>query len=257
MYLALSLYLLCAACAATQHPPLEIGALPQAAEVVARIDQRRLAVRSFVMQGQIRLVYPDGELNGDHLIQGVYPDRLRADVISPFGQPVMSLAINGQRLTVLAFRENKAYQGLATRRNLARFLGIAMSPAEVFALITGNPPLLKHDQSEVLATDQKAVAQLKLVAPGGALAQGVDFYLADYAVRGAWIKEADGPFSLACQYDGLKATDAGRFPLRVELSDNHGRTLTLDNDDLSVNSPVSGRLFDLAVPPTMTVEPLP
>lgn len=251
--LALSLVTACAGVST----PVAVGPLPEPEEVVKRLTARRTAVRSFIMQGQISLIYPEGELHGDHLIHGVFPDHLRADIVGPFGQPVMSLATDGRRLTVLLFKENRAYQGTASRHNLGRFLGIAMSPAEIYALLTGNPPVLLHQSAAVARAADGGAAQIKLLAQSGAVEQGIDFDLADYTVTRTWLKVIDGPGALSAVYGDFKAMGAGRYPRRAELDDGNGRTLTLQNDDLEINSTVKGDLFVLPPPAAMKTEPLP
>ncbi len=255
MILAALATCLVTACAGVSTPVV-VGPLPQAREVVKRLNARRTAVRSFVMQGQISLVYPDGELYGDHLIQGVYPDHLRADIMGPFGRPVMSLATDGRRLTVLLFRENKAFQGPATRQNLGRFLGIPMSPAEIYALITGNPPLVVYQEATVVRAAGGG-AQLKLLASGGAVGQGIDFDPTDYTVTSAWLRVIDGPVALRATYSDFQPWQGARYPRQAELRDSQGRTLTLQNDEMDLNRAVSGQLFTLRPPAAMKLEPLP
>lgn len=241
---------------ASLSPNLEVGTPPTPQEAVQRLDARRSSVRSFIMQGQISLIYPQGELYGDHLIQGVYPDHLRADVVDPFGRPVMSLATDGRKLIVLSFTDNIVYQGPATRENLGRFLGIAMSPSEIYALITGNPPVLAHTNATVTPTESADIMQLKLVHTSGSVGQGLNFQVGDYAVRGSWLRQIGGSATMSAVYENFKTFDLGRFPKRVELADSNGRTLTLENDDLSINPKVPGSVFEIKAPPSMKIKPL-
>ena len=73
----------------------------------AGLEARRLAISSFQLQGEISVKTSQGELNGDHLILGKFPDRLRAQVLGPFGRPLLTLVSDGYKLVVLDYDRNQ------------------------------------------------------------------------------------------------------------------------------------------------------
>jgi hypothetical protein len=243
-------------CATIPQSPV-IGRLPEPEFVVERLEARRLDVRSFQLQGQVDIESRGEELLGDHLIVGQYPDSLRADILGPFGRPQMSLALKGGELTVLVFSENRAFRGPASPNNLGRFLGVGLDAAALYDLLTGSPPLIKFKQAQLVTTADSAVAQLKLVDDSGSLGQVVEVHLGDYTVNQTWLRSMDGPTRLSCVYDNFRATSLGRYPSRIELSDNQQRRVSLINDDIKLNPLVDQSLFELSVPTAMPLEPLP
>lgn len=235
-----------------------VGELPGAKAVEERLQARRLAVTSFVMSGGLDLTAPQGELHGDHLILGAAPGRLRAEVVGPFGQPLLRVVTDGIHLTVLAFRENRAYQGPASRANLARFLGLALSPNEVFAVLAGGPPLLPADAKADLAPatlDSQAI--LQMLDASGQVAQRVLFDRGDFAVRRAWLQERQGRWALELEYGNLQPDLGSRYPRFLKVSDQEGRLLVLDNQELKLNTGPDLNLFQGQVPPGMEVTRLP
>lgn len=257
MLLALALSMALASCVRSPGGPA-VGPLPGAPVVEQRLQARRLAVKSFIMSGQVEVVASQGELHGDHVILGAFPDRLRAEVVGPFGQPLLRVVTDGARLTVLAFRENRAYQGPASRANLARFLGLALSPAEVYAVLAGGPPLLPAEaKASVMPTSLDGQAMLKLVDPGGRVAQELIFALSDYAVQRAWLQEASGRWGLELEYGQMQPALASRYPRYVKVVDQEGRLLVLDNDQVELNSRLDLALFRGEVPAGMEVHRLP
>jgi hypothetical protein len=210
------------------------------------------------MSGALDLTAPQGELHGDHLILGASPDRLRAEVVGPFGQPLLRVVTDGIHLTVLAFRENRAYQGPASRANLARFLGLALSPAEVYAVLAGGPPLLPADaKAEVFPATLDSQALLRLLDSSGRVAQQVVFNRSDFAVQRAWLQEGQGRWGLELDYGRMLPALGSRYPRYVKVNDQEGRLLVLDNQELKLNSRLDPALFQGEVPRGMEVVRLP
>ena len=194
--LALLICLTLTSCAHLPGGPV-ISDLPAPQTARQGLENRRLAVKSFAMSGEIDLKTPQGELHGDHVIIGQAPDRLRAEVLGPFGQPLLRVVVDGRRLSVLSFRENRAYVGAASRHNLARFLGLSLSPSEVFAVLIGAPPLLAQgSRARVSPVEGGEGVLLRLVEPGRQVSQGIVFDQGDFAVHRAWLEDADGRMNL-------------------------------------------------------------
>ncbi len=257
MQLLAAMSLVLASCVHLPGQPA-LSSLPTAREVRVKMEARLQAVQSFIMSGSIEVVAPQGELHGDHIILAKAPNHLRAEVLGPFGQPLLRMMTDGTTLTVLAFRENRAYQGPASRANLARFLGLALSPAEVYAVLAGSPPLLPPDsQDEVATTSLSGQALFKLVDAGGQVAQELIFSLSDSAVQRAWVAEGVGRWGLELEYGDLRPYLASRYPLFLKVRDQEGRLLALANDELKLNQSVDQALFQVRVPPGMTLVKLP
>ncbi len=243
------------ACAPLPGGPVA-GQPPSSSQVMERLEVRRQAVQSFSMQGEIQGRNQAGELNGEQRIMGRYPDRLRAEVMGPFGRPALLLISDGVRMAVLAYGENKAYQGPASRANVARFLGLPLTPAEIYSLLTGSVPLLTGGQGAVHPSSQagRAVLQLK---DGAGLEQGLIFSLDDYTVFEAWVSDRNQGQSLNAKFEALASQGPGRYPKRILLSDQDGRSLSLDCDQLKINTALDDKLFEPSLPPGMEVQELP
>ncbi len=255
--LALLLVFTLTSCVLPPHGPV-VGQGPAPPTARQGMEARRQAVNSFVMSGEIEVRAPQGELNGDHVVMGQAPDRLRAEVLGPFGQPLLRVVINGQRMCVLAYRENRAYVGAASRANLARFLGLNLSPSEVFAVLAGAPPLLPPTATaEVSPVEGSGDFLLRLVEPGRSLSQGLVFAPADFAVKRAWLEDATGRVELELTYSHLQKALTSRYPRQLQASDGQGRTLRISNDQLELNQKPDPALFEINVPPGLAVTPLP
>lgn len=244
------------ACATVPLGPTT-GVLPDGAQAVERLEARRRAVRSFVLQGEIHLKGPGGELFGDHLIQGAYPDRIRAQVLGPFGKPLLIMTCDGIRLTVLDYRGNRAFQGPASRQNLARFLGLRLSPAEIYALLTGNIPLAGATRPRVSPHAAPGRALLHLLEFGGSLEISLVFSPEDYRVEEAVMKQWPGRRELNCRFSRFTRAGPGLYPRRLTLWDQDDRLIEITSDRLVLNQPLDRDVFQLRLPPGIKPEPLP
>ena len=254
-----ALLFLAAACATVSRGPW-VGPLPTSKQVIERLEDRRLATRSFEIQGEIQVKTQDEELFGDHLIRGVFPDRLRAEVLGPFGRPILRLVSDGVRLIVLDYRENLAFVGAANRKNIGRFLGLSLSPAEIYALLTGSVPIMPHKKAQVVPAPQPGQAQLKLLGAGGAVGQGVVFSLSDFSVQRAWLREWTGQArpgpAFECVFSSFAQSGPESYPKNIEISDRDQRQISLINDKAAFNLPVDGALFEMEIPPGVEVREL-
>jgi hypothetical protein len=230
---------------------------PSPEQVVQRLEARRRAVRGFEMQGQIEIVTPQGELYGDHLIQGANPHRLRAEVLGPFGRPALALASDGVLLTVLDYRNNQAFRGPATRSNLARFLGMYLSMTEIYALLTGNAPLYPAHRVKTAPSPRPGRGLLSLLPQGGVGGLNVEFSLGDYRVNEAWLRQWPGGVEMTCRFSDFARFPAGAYPRKIRLSDDNQRSIAISNDRLTINQPLDASRFELQLPPDLPVHPLP
>lgn len=256
----LALVIICLAalpsCAPVRQPGIT-GPAPGAAAIIERLHARRQAVKAFQLQGQVEIETRGNEVLGDHLIVGRTPSSLRADVMGPFGRPQMSLALNQDIVTVLAFGENRAFRGPASPANLGRFLGVGLDGAALYDLLSGFPPIMAHDRAEVELPAGSEVAKLTLTDSASGLVQVLDVHLADYVVNQTWIGRKGGPVSLRCEYSDFRQGANGRVAYRIEVSDDMGRRVSLINSEVRINPPVHDKVFELAIPSVMNVESLP
>ena len=241
----LTVCMMISSCVTTSQSPV-IGELPKPEQVVERLELRRQALRSFFMQGAISVKMPDGsELYGDHVIWGVYPDRIRADVFGPFGQPVLRLVADGNRLSVLAFDENRIYVGRATRKNIGAFLGVALSADEIYALLGGSAPMLENMLVNSISAEADGKALLVLSDSASKVMERIRFRIADYSVVKAQMsQQGDKTESYNCVYSDFTPLGPWFFPKNMETLGSDGRSLTLENDSIEYNKEFDSDIFE-------------
>lgn len=248
--------LCCLVASCASLPPAQNGEGGLSSEqAVAGLEQRRLSVRAFTMSGEINLTGQGGELSGDHHIVAAWPDRLRADITGPFGRRVLTLICDGNRMLVLDYSHGKAYRGLASRANISRFLGISLTPQEVYTLLSGSVPLLKPAAAKLSRSTGQGMMLLRLLHSGAGLVQGIRFGAGDWRITEAWVDEMETGKGnrLTVEFGDFLKTPLGTFPRDFSVKDDQGRRLTLDNQELLVNPAIDGRAFEAQAPAGLTV----
>jgi outer membrane lipoprotein-sorting protein len=235
--------------------------LPDARGIVTKLEAKRAKIKTFAFKGDVKLITPTQDLYGTHMILGKYPDRIRVELIGPFGRPVMTLISDGKFITALDMGNNKAYVGPANKRNLARFMGIALSPAEVYSLLSGCLQLDRIGDFATLAShDDLLLVRGYSQAGPGSLSLLVNPEL--NAVEKAWYSSTDDQTgwdeaSLRIRFSELKPLAGIHIPHELWVADREGRTLTLEHDELHINKVLSEFLFTIDIPQGFPVVPLP
>ena len=93
-----------------------------------------------------------GRVRGDLLAFAVWPERLRMDVISPFGVTLATLTSDGEKFSLYDLREKRFFFGPATACNIARLTTIPMPGHVLVSLLRGEAPVLKHAPEDATIT---------------------------------------------------------------------------------------------------------
>jgi hypothetical protein len=86
-----------------------------------------------------------GRVRGDLMLFAARPDRIRLDVVSPFGVALATLTTDGTRFSLADLREKRFYVGPATPCNLARLTAVPVPGHVLVDLLRGEAPVLRHE----------------------------------------------------------------------------------------------------------------
>ncbi|AKT39059.1 LolA family protein [Chondromyces crocatus] len=85
-----------------------------------------------------------GRIRGDVYILAVNPDRVRFDIVSPFGANLYTLTSNGSTFEMLDVKEKQFLYGPASACNLARMTQVPIPGHALTSLLRGEAPVLAH-----------------------------------------------------------------------------------------------------------------
>jgi outer membrane biogenesis lipoprotein LolB len=155
----LALALLLAGCA--RSPPM--SQFPNARSLLKRLEQTQRCSRGLSGEGKIDYFGRQGRLRGTLLFLAASPDRVRLDVVSPFGATLSTLTSNGRDFALYDLRQKTLLRGPANACNLGQFTGVPMPPHALVSLLRGEPPVLVHDppQADLSWEDGRYVIRIR------------------------------------------------------------------------------------------------
>jgi hypothetical protein len=221
-----------------------------------------------------------GRIRGSLLYVVAVPDKLRLDIVSPFGATVSTLTSDGKNFALFDLRQKQFLRGPANACNLARFTHVPVPPAALVQLLRGEAPVLVHTpaaasiawesgeyvvriQSTRQATEEIHLEPLKqdYLLPYAAqrvrvtevrvLQQGIESYRAQLV--GHRPANMSGP---RLDPDGLDAPTPPSGPscqsevpgrLRLQVPDGD-QDVILENIDVSHNPPLASQVFEQSPP---------
>jgi len=118
---------------------------PDAASILARLHEEQSCSRGLSGEGKIDYFGKEGRIRGSLLFMVASPDRVRLDVVSPFGATISTLTSNGEVFSLYDLRQKVFLHGPASACNLAQFTHVPMPPHALVSLLRGEAPLLVHE----------------------------------------------------------------------------------------------------------------
>ncbi len=130
---------------------LGCGAGPRARFTTARaaIDRLRESTScSQAVQGEAGLTFAgDGRrLRGKVLYVVRTPEKIRFDVLSPFGVTLTTLTCDGEHFSLYDLGHKTMHYGEPTACNVERFTRVPAPPSVLVELLRGRPPVITHDE---------------------------------------------------------------------------------------------------------------
>lgn len=269
--------------------PPPASQFPNAQAALDRMRATTSCSRALTSDAKIDYFGEAGRIRGSLLYVVAVPDKLRLDVVSPFGATVSTVTSDGRDFALFDLRQKQFLRGPANACNLGRFTHVPVPPAALVQLLRGEAPVLVHaptaatiawesgeyvvriqstrDASEEihlqpLAQDYSLPfsAQRVRVTEVRVTQQGVELYRAQLvghrpAKMSAARVDPDGldpplpPSGPVCQSEV-----PGRLRLQVPDGD---QDVILENVDVSHNPPLSAQLFQQAPPGGVSVRDSP
>lgn len=135
------LLLLLAGCGAA--PPR--SQFPSADDALGRMRETYACGNGVAGVSKIDRFSPEGRVRGEVDLLAVNPDRVRFDVVSPFGVLLYTLTSNGKKFQMLDVKNRQFLHGPADACNLARLTDVPLPASVLVSLLRGEAPVLVHE----------------------------------------------------------------------------------------------------------------
>lgn len=172
----------------------------------------------------------DGRVRGDLLAFAVWPEKLRLDIVSPFGVTLWTLASDGQTFSVNDLRAKRFFTGPPSACNIARLANVPMPGHVLVSLLRGEAPVLKHgDADATIAWDGGGYYVVTIKGNNG-------------SVERVHVAPHPDDFALPWEQQRLRVLDVvveqqGIVLYHAELSDHHASGMSVPQVDPAMIDP--------------------
>jgi hypothetical protein len=125
---------------------------PNADAALARMHASFACGNAVQANGKLDHYGIEGRVRGETMLFAARPDRLRMDIVSPFGVTVATLTTDGDRFSLADLRDKVFYVGPAAACNIARLTSVPVPAHVLVELLRGEAPVLKHEPQEATMT---------------------------------------------------------------------------------------------------------
>jgi hypothetical protein len=235
-------------------PAVPAVALQVSEEILLEgLAQNARAFQSLQGLAKVRVNAGGKSLSGTQVLLAEKPDRFRAETLSPFGQPLLLMATDGQEMDVMIPSEGRFYRGEASPKNVQRFTRLPLQVTDLVHLLLYETPVIGHGE-RTLAAGEEGDYLLTLFGESGRL-QRLRFDAALHLVESAYFR--DDVLQLRVTYDQFQG-DLHPFPRTVFLEMPALKAEgSLAFSEVRTNVAIPPERFTLSPSPGMEVLPIP
>lgn len=220
------------------------GRVTDPAVAIESVRARRAKTTKAQGEAKANVTTPDGSGRITQYVVAEQPDKLHIESISFFNNPVAVVASDGEHFQLLDLENKRFYEGLATPGNLARFVRIAIAPADLVSLLVGVPPLLERPDSVTLDVDDKERAYV-LTLVRGSTTHALLLDPSTLRPRAITVRDGEGLTSFRAAFDEYEG--ARDLPKVVRLASGDV-TVELTWKEREEDPEIDPSAFSLAVP---------
>jgi len=196
------------------------------------------------------------------------PDRIRISLSSVSGQPMISVASDGQWLYLISHSSGDFYKKPATASSMKRLFTIPVKTEDMVDILAGRVPIHSYDsavltdnRSQVYSTEGHTVSTrnggegsgqngyvLVLKKKWGDILEKIYLDEKKKNVHKVEMFDATGTLAYRVEFDGMRAINGYRVPSRLLISNSDGSGFQLDVDRYWPDASVSPSVFVLTPP---------
>jgi len=196
------------------------------------------------------------------------PDRIRISLSSVSGQPMISVASDGQWLYLISHSSGDFYKKPATASSMKRLFTIPVKAEDMVDILAGRVPIHSYDsavltdnRSQVYSTEGHMVSTrnggegsgqngyvLVLKKKWGDILEKIYLDEKKKNVHKVEMFDATGTLAYRVEFDGMRAINGYRVPSRLLISNSDGSGFQLDVDRYWPDASVSPSVFVLTPP---------
>ncbi|MCL2179419.1 MAG: DUF4292 domain-containing protein [Proteobacteria bacterium] len=237
---------LCCGCAHNKAP---LSTQMSAKQLVVHIEREASKARSIKGQARLKIDSPQQKGVVEILVAAQRPDSIHLELLDGLGRPVRIFVSQGGRFSLWDIEGGAFFRGVATQKNLERFLPLYFAPVELVQVLLGAPPLIGV-QAE-FAEGTPGGGGVSLLLTEGNILQGLRVQAGGFQVMESEVRRVEGgeqAYKLTFA-SFMRLGAKGVFPEKRVLEVAFPPLfLELNYTDYSLNGLLESQLFILAPP---------
>lgn len=238
------------ACAGMGKVLVEPG-MPDPKIIIAQIRQDVESLDEFKGVSRFMLVNYGQTQSGRIAFAASLPDKLRVEMLSPFGQPLISLASNGQTMYVYIRSKDWFKSGIGSRKMMEKILGIPVSIPELIPVLAGRVPIVKHYRVQIKSwritqNGPSSGYVLKLKSRFGRIKEKIWLDSDQKTIKKVTLYSSSGePLYTVFPTDNTDKNQTGK---KMRIVGSKGASITLEPQKFWKNAPVDKSQFVIKQP---------
>ena len=228
---------------------------PDAKTLLRIIDIQNSAVSSLEGRMSSKIENAEGKSSSTQLILIKKPAYLRLDALTPFGQPALTVATDGDMIFLYHHTKRRYFAGMAKSHHLSNILPPSLSMTDLALILSGGIPMIDfdHSRSTVESRDDRYLLTLRK----GRLKEEVLFHETTLEPREVIIYDQEDKVILSVFLDGFKTFETMRRPTKIKtILPEENYTLEVTYSDMTINNIEGTGFFELEPPEGISVENL-
>lgn len=226
--------------------------IPTADQLLSKLASESGQYLSLDGAASVSLTTGDRYFSSQQFLLLQKPNRLRADVLTGFGQLVLQMTSDGEILSVFLNTTvpGRFLRGPASYENIFRFVRVPLKAEDLLKLLLYDPPLTAHQHSSI----ETSSTTLTLVLSGGDNRQELLFDRQLQLIGCRYYNAGEKYLSV----DYRKFSEKNKFPHTIEIAMPLEQTrVKMKFSELKVNGGIDMAQFNLKKPSNILLEPLP
>ncbi len=237
-------------CACPHRVDFGVQGQPTSAEdLLKRIEVAESAVVGVKGEAKLRIDSPQTQGVVTLFAAVTEPAYVHLESLDFFGKPQGILISDGATFGLFDGQAGKYFHGPATAQNVARFVPIALAPAELAALLLGRAPRIPHDSAQMRVDPEKGLVFLTLTE--GTVTQELTIAPPSYRVIKSTVTGRD---TYDLDFENIEEVGALTYPRRVILSSARAKLrIELNYKDVVVNEAPDLSMYEMTAPANVPV----
>jgi outer membrane biogenesis lipoprotein LolB len=216
--------------------------------LIAAIQSNNDTLETFKGIGKIKLS-KKGKIQGARIYWiGSDPGKLRLEILAITGQPIASLASDGEWVYLNIHDRQRYYRKRTTDANLKNIVSIPVKSSDVLDFLAGRIPVRGHNHATVVKNESGAGYILLLKKGSKRVLERIYLDEPKKVVQKVEVLNINGSLGFRAIFEKMQIIDGYNVPLVLKIVNDEGVNFQLNVEKYWANVPISPSVFELRAP---------